>query len=337
MRAQRTSAVSVIVPALNEEASIGNLLDALASQTSVPDEVVVVDAGSSDGTRAEAESRSGRFRNFRVVDCPGAYPGRARNRGASLAANARLVFLDCGLAIELDCIDRLATASTEHDAAYGWVVPQTDRLFTECAAIAYLQPMRRDGEPIDRPTVQMMSIDRELFQRLNGFPEELRSAEDLLFLDGLARDGATVGFASTARARWELCPNLRSTFGRFRAYSMHNLKAGLARQWQRPLAIYYAGWLAASALALTLTSQWLTVPLLLVAFVGLRAGRRLWRHREDTAANGFRRLIQLPVVMAILFTIDLATAWGTLDYLYQLTRTPEPSRFASDEPRSKDA
>ncbi len=337
LKGQRTSAVSVIVPALNEEGSIGSLLDALASQTSRPDQVIVVDAGSRDRTRSEAEARSHRFAHFRILDCPGAYPGRARNQGARLAENAHLLFLDCGLSIESDCIERLLTASSESEAVYGWVVPKTDSFFTECAAIAYLQPATRGGEPVDRPVVQMLLIDRELFRSVSGFPEELRSAEDLLFLEELTHQGVTIGFASSARARWELCTSFRLTFRRFRTYSMHNLKAGLARQWHRPLGLYYATWIAIVSVVLALTSQWLSLPLLLLAFLGLRGAKSLWRHREDIARKPSRRLVQLPMVMAILFVIDLATLSGTVDYLLQRIHSRTQPGCAADEPRSKDA
>ena len=53
-------AVAVIVPARDEEASIGALLDSLATQSVTPTEIVVVDDGSSDATAAIAEARGAR-------------------------------------------------------------------------------------------------------------------------------------------------------------------------------------------------------------------------------------------------------------------------------------
>ncbi len=47
--------ISVVIPALNEEALLGGLLSDLAAQSRPPDEVFVVDAGSQDGTVAVAE------------------------------------------------------------------------------------------------------------------------------------------------------------------------------------------------------------------------------------------------------------------------------------------
>jgi cellulose synthase/poly-beta-1,6-N-acetylglucosamine synthase-like glycosyltransferase len=44
------STLSVIIPTLNEERHIGALLSDVASQTRRPDEVLIVDASSADGS-----------------------------------------------------------------------------------------------------------------------------------------------------------------------------------------------------------------------------------------------------------------------------------------------
>jgi glycosyltransferase involved in cell wall biosynthesis len=51
--------VSIIVPARNEEASLGDCLDSLTAQTGVPFEIIVVDDGSADRTREIAQSFAG--------------------------------------------------------------------------------------------------------------------------------------------------------------------------------------------------------------------------------------------------------------------------------------
>src|SRR5215210_2702060 len=51
--------VSVIIPALNEERHIGLLLSDIERQSRRPEEVIVVDAGSGDGTVAIVEGFPG--------------------------------------------------------------------------------------------------------------------------------------------------------------------------------------------------------------------------------------------------------------------------------------
>jgi glycosyltransferase involved in cell wall biosynthesis len=58
-----TPEISIIVPARNEEASLGDCLASLTAQTGVAFEIIVVDDGSTDRTRAIAQS----FAEVRVI------------------------------------------------------------------------------------------------------------------------------------------------------------------------------------------------------------------------------------------------------------------------------
>lgn len=54
-RPDRLPTVTVVIPALNEEHIIGRCLDALHASDQLPDEIVLVDNGSTDGTARIAE------------------------------------------------------------------------------------------------------------------------------------------------------------------------------------------------------------------------------------------------------------------------------------------
>lgn len=86
--ARRT--VSVIVPAYNAEATIGACLESLLAQARAPDEIVIVDDASTDGT-AGAISRYP-VKLVRLTRNGG--PGVARNEGAKVASGDILAFTD---------------------------------------------------------------------------------------------------------------------------------------------------------------------------------------------------------------------------------------------------
>jgi glycosyltransferase involved in cell wall biosynthesis len=87
--------VSVIVPARNEEDCLGTCLASLVEQRGIPCEIIVVDDGSTDRTRAIAQS----FPDVRVVDAP-ALPrdwsgkNNATFAGAAAARGEWLLFTD---------------------------------------------------------------------------------------------------------------------------------------------------------------------------------------------------------------------------------------------------
>ena len=92
--------LSVIIPSLNEIAYLPQLLDALAMQTRLPDEIILADAGSKDGTAELAQSRG-----VRVVH--GGMPAVGRNAGARAAKGDLLLFLDADVLPSPDFISRV--------------------------------------------------------------------------------------------------------------------------------------------------------------------------------------------------------------------------------------
>jgi glycosyltransferase involved in cell wall biosynthesis len=83
--------VSVIVPAYNAERFLAEALDSALAQTERPFEIIVVDDGSTDGTRALAERYEPPVRVVHQVNRGLPY---ARNFGAKHATGDWLAFLD---------------------------------------------------------------------------------------------------------------------------------------------------------------------------------------------------------------------------------------------------
>jgi glycosyltransferase involved in cell wall biosynthesis len=81
--------LSVVIPTLNEERHVGSLLSDVFGQTRRADEIIVVDAGSEDGTVSVVERFPG------VVLLAGSPPvAKGRNLGGRRAHGDVVVFLD---------------------------------------------------------------------------------------------------------------------------------------------------------------------------------------------------------------------------------------------------
>jgi glycosyltransferase involved in cell wall biosynthesis len=122
--ADQTPALSVIVPASNEQGLIGPCLDALAtSDGPVRAEVIVVANGCHDGTVAEARSRAAAFAargwSLRVLDLPeGGKPG-ALNAGEAEARGPVLAYLDADVTVSPPLMRQIAEALARSAPAYG--------------------------------------------------------------------------------------------------------------------------------------------------------------------------------------------------------------------------
>ena len=81
---------SIVIRALNEGSHIGKLLYGLQQQTKLPDEIILVDSGSTDETLLIAASYDVLIEKISKDEFTF---GRALNIGCKLAKNEILIFL----------------------------------------------------------------------------------------------------------------------------------------------------------------------------------------------------------------------------------------------------
>ena len=110
--------VSVIIPARNEEASLAQCLESLASQTGLTFEIIVVDDASTDHTRQIAQT----FPQVNVVDAPPLPPGwtgknNALVAGAKTARGKWLLFTDADTFHHPGSLARSLSEAEQHSAA----------------------------------------------------------------------------------------------------------------------------------------------------------------------------------------------------------------------------
>lgn len=185
--------VSVVIPALDEEARIAGQL---ARVTAIPDvhQVIVVDGGSRDRTVALARS----FRGVSVLAAP---PGRASqmNAGAKRATGDVLLFLHADVRLPLDAVRWVRAALADSTVVGGafrtWTVADGRR--------RWLAPLLRLADLRSRYTGlpygdQAIFARAEVFRRLGGFPEQ-PLMEDLEFSRRLSREGRIRTVPATVR------------------------------------------------------------------------------------------------------------------------------------------
>src|SRR5689334_7824700 len=312
--------VSVVVPVRDEEHSIRELLDSLLAQTRPPDEIVITDGGSVDATPQIIDEYIHKGAPVRLIRAGAALPGRGRNLGAAQASFEWLAFTDAGIRLANHWLEALVTkaeTSESIDVVYGSWSPVTDTFFKQCAAIAYVPPPAlHDGELVRPRSIASALLRREAWQAVNGFPEDLRSAEDLLFMDRLEHAGYTIAYAPRAEVYWDLRPTLWSTFKRFLVYSRNNIRAGLFRQWQSTILFRY-GVLAALLIAtLVINPSWAWLPIgAWLLMLAARAAVSIKRNRSCYPASVFHNLLRCVMVMSLLAVLDAAAILGSVQWL----------------------
>lgn len=165
--------LSIIIPTLNEEESIGTLLKAIKRQTHKSLEVIIADAGSTDRTRQIAKKYG-----CRVIE--GGPPSIGRNRGAAAARGKYLLFLDADMLFERDFIaEMLEEFELKNiDVASCGIVPLSDKMIDmimHSVANAYISATQFFYP--HAPGFCIL-IRKEVHDRIKGFNEKLKLAED---------------------------------------------------------------------------------------------------------------------------------------------------------------
>ena len=224
----RYPSVAVLLPVLNEAASIDECLASLAAQD-YPGiwSLIVAEGGSTDGTPALLEHWRSELPGLTMVGNPLRLQSHGLNRAAEVATAELLVRVDAHATYAPDYLRRSIDAllSSEAVAAGGVLRPQGRSPFEQAVAVAMSSPLAvgpgsfhhaDQRQPAD--TVYLGTFRREDFVAIGGYRA---------FPSGVAED-ADLYFRWRRQGRLVLLdPDIRST------YRPRDTTRGLARQFRR--------------------------------------------------------------------------------------------------------
>jgi glycosyltransferase involved in cell wall biosynthesis len=232
--------VSVIIPAYNEEVSLGVLLEDLRMQERPPAEVIVVDAGSTDRTAEVARAYAPWVR---VVQVDRAYPGQARNIGVEYARYSIVAFWDGEMRIAPQTLKHLCEPilSGKADFAQGRLyLREGSDVFWVYATILLGSFVADEKGIYSLPPVACCAMKKALYVQVGGCPP-YRASEDHVFRRAVERSGARIVEEPEAISWWSPQVTAKGLFRKTRLYARHNLIAGDPLRWFKRLYVYYVG------------------------------------------------------------------------------------------------
>jgi GT2 family glycosyltransferase len=320
--------LSVVMPVYNAESTLAECLTRLCNSRFSDFEIVMVDDGSTDQSRAIGS-------NFpvRIVPTAGRVgPAAARNLGARMAEGDVILFIDSDVMVRKDTLDVLVDRMGQGDIEGVIGVQAADmrhrNLVSQYKNIwmrwTYL---RKQGDvPLFYTTAA--AIRREAFLRAGGFDQGYATpnVEDTAFGQKLARLGIRVRVEPALEVehvkRYSLAGLLRTDFDR--AVSLTRLKLRARRDLAQNNTSVPGSYMVSVPLA-TLAAPCLVVgvvfgwPVLAAAGIAALAGTLGLNYgflNAIRASDGWKRaLAAIPLLWAELLVVGVGTGVGMLSYL----------------------
>lgn len=166
--------IAAVIPARNSERWIRRCLDSLSGGTDRPDEIIVVDDASTDGTGREARECGARVIELEVRQGP----ARARNAGAAAAAAEVILFVDSDVLVPPGLVERIRLAFEDPSVAavqtmYTPSCPATDLVSSYQNFYYHLALASIRGDRSAVFATWCAAVRKEVFTALGGFNEDI--------------------------------------------------------------------------------------------------------------------------------------------------------------------
>jgi glycosyltransferase involved in cell wall biosynthesis len=210
--------IAVVLTVLDDREDLGETLAALDRQRRVPDELLFVDGGSTDGTR-ELLADWARSREWvQVIDAPRTNISEGRNLGVREAGSEWIACTDAGCRPDPGWLEAFAAARSGHDFLAGvWVVdgqtpfercvgiaghPDVGEIEARSRLIRVSQALFGRRYSSDQATGRSMAFTKRAWSGAGGFPTRLYAGEDVAFSRAVHEAGFSAALVPGAAVLW---------------------------------------------------------------------------------------------------------------------------------------
>ncbi len=203
--------ISLVIPTLNGEKSIGTLLTSISEQTLVPSEILLVDSSSSDRTVEIAKS----FSNVKtkIISKKDFGHGKTRNMAAKECKGDYLIFMtQDALPYDKYLIENLIKPMEENGSiavtfarqiAYDKAGPAEKLVrsfnFPEHSILKNQDKIKELGIKTYFSSDVCAAYRKETFDSLGGFISDAKTNEDMFYAAKVINNGFAIYYASEAR------------------------------------------------------------------------------------------------------------------------------------------
>ncbi len=226
--------ISFIATVLNEEKTIEDFIKSILRQSRMPDEIIIVDGGSTDSTLSVISNFKFQIANkkikFKFIVKKG---NRAvgRNEAIRQAKGDIIVCSDAGCILDKDWVKSIAEPfrNPEIDVVAGYYKGKAKNSFEKCAIPYFL--VMEDKIHLNNflPATRSMAFKKSIWRKIGGFDEKYSDNEDYVFARKLKDIRAKIIFRKDAIVYWIPQGNIKEAFISFYRFAKGDAESRILR------------------------------------------------------------------------------------------------------------
>lgn len=299
---------SLVTTIFNEEKSIEEFLIGLMRLSIKPDEVIIVDGGSTDNTLSVISNFKSQISKKMKTSQIKVYTKKGnrsvgRNEGVEHAKGEIILFTDAGCLLDKNWVKEIVKPFRDHstDVVAGYYAARTETVFQKCLApYALVMPDRVNPDSF-LPATRSMAIRKNVFVEMGGFDLKYSHNEDYVFARKLLQGRKKIVFTPKAIVYWIPRRTFQEAYVMFWRFAYGDAEAGIVR----PKVIFlFSRYILALfiAVAFVLTKQRTFLFVLSIGFVlyWIWAVQKNYRYVKDIRAFYLLPLIQFVADKAVI-------------------------------------
>lgn len=220
--------VSVMITVKNEPEALQKLLNSLAAQTTLPQEVVITDASNNHSVEKSIASwqKNHKHISLQIIKAEGVNRATGRNIAIRAAKNSSIAVTDAGCIAKNDWLEKITSPIKKGnaDSVGGFYHAACTNLFQRTIApFVAIMPDTLNTKTF-LPSSRSLAFTKKAWAKVGGYPEQYNYCEDLIFAKNLKNETRLV-IEPKAIVDWQQAENLIEFYHQIRNYATGAVEA----------------------------------------------------------------------------------------------------------------
>jgi len=235
--------ISLISTVLNESENIREFLNSIISQTKKPDEFIIVDGGSTDGTYEILKEYARKYKWIKVFVKKGCTIGEGRNYAIKMANNEIIAVCDAGCIYDKFWLEKIIKPIIDEnaDVVVGVYKPYYTNDFEFFQGILFVPSEEKIYGNPSRMSSRCIAFKKEVWKKVGGYPNS-SAGEDTLFNLKVLSSDFKIHFTKSAIVYWRMRRNLKEVFKQFYRYGAGDKCLGNVMKIKKLLFLLLSFW-----------------------------------------------------------------------------------------------